>query len=90
VRAILMRGLREWLIAHGYNAEQGAVRAFLDRWRLYQEKDEFLLESPGRLRFFRHLLLYNHCYWRHIGVRLRLINYANALRALVTGYKAKR
>jgi glycosyltransferase involved in cell wall biosynthesis len=87
VRAILMRELRGWLGAHGYDTEHGGVRAFLERWRLYQEKDEFLLAPPGRVRYFRHLLLYNRCYWRHMGVKLRLINYANALGALVVGYK---
>jgi glycosyltransferase involved in cell wall biosynthesis len=86
-RQILLDAKLKWLARNGYSRKQAPVRSFLDRWTLYQEKDEFILAPPGRLRFFRHLMLYNRCYGPHLSRRIRLINYLNALGALVTGYK---
>ena len=85
-RWFLLEAMCKWLVDNDFDSDQPAVRAFLDRWTLYQESDEFLLKPPGRLRFFRHLLLYNRCYGPHISPRLRAINYINAFGALVTGY----
>ncbi len=87
LRRILVDGMRKWLADNGFTRKQPAVRAFLDRWTLYQEKDEFLLNPPCRLQFFSHLILYNRCYGPHMNRRLRLINYFNAVASLVTGYR---
>jgi glycosyltransferase involved in cell wall biosynthesis len=84
---ILIVAIRKGFVDKGFNPEQPPVRSFLDRLALRQETDEFVLQPPGRLRFFRHLLLYNRCYGPHLSQRLRFINYVNALGALATGYK---
>jgi|SRR5712664_1926500 len=86
-RQVQVDAMGKWLVDNGFTRKQPAVRAFLDRWTLYQEKDEFLLNPPGRLQFFRHLLLYNRCYGPHMSWRLRLFNNFNAFASLVTGYR---
>lgn len=86
-RQILLDAKRKWLANNGFTRKQPPVRAFLDRWRLYQEADEFQLGAPGRWRYFSHLMLYNRCYGPHLSRRLRMINRVNALGALVVGYK---
>jgi glycosyltransferase involved in cell wall biosynthesis len=78
---------RKWLSEHGFTRKQPAVRSALDRWTLHLQKQEFLVEPPGRLRYFSHLLLYNRCYGPHLSRRLRLVNRINALGALIVGYK---
>ena len=86
-RWVLLEAMCKWLVDNDFDSDQPAVRAFLDRWTLYQESDEFLLKPPGRLKFFRHLMIYNRCYAAQMSSRLRLTNYINAFGALVTGYK---
>jgi glycosyltransferase involved in cell wall biosynthesis len=84
---VVIDAMGKWLADNGYTREQVAVRAFLDRWELHQERERFLLVAPGRTRYFSHLMLYNRCYGPHIPARQRFINYVNALGALVVGYK---
>ena len=84
---ILFEGMRKWLADNGYGRKQPSVRSFVDRWTLYQESYEFPLNSPNRLRFFRHLMKYNKRYREHMGWRLRAVNYFNAFASLLTGYK---
>ncbi len=84
---IVIDAKRKWLADNGFSREQLEVRAFLDRWALYLEKEEFLLKAPGRLRYFSHLMLYNRSYGPHISSRLRTMNYFNAFASLVTGYR---
>jgi glycosyltransferase involved in cell wall biosynthesis len=86
-RGLAIAGVKSWLSTHGVNLQRPEFRAFFARWQLYQEKDQFALEPPGRLRFFRHLMLYNRYYGPRISRRLRLINRVNAFAALVTGYQ---
>lgn len=87
MRQGIIDGAEEWLSRNGYDLAQPGVRGFLDRWRLYQQSERFLLRRPGRFEFFRHLSLYNRCYGPYISRRLRVINCLNALGALFTGYK---
>ncbi len=84
---VLIVAICKGLADKGFTREQPPVRSFLDRLTLRQEQDKFKLQAPGRLRFFRHLMLYNRCYGPHLSRRLRLVNYFNALGALATGYK---
>jgi glycosyltransferase involved in cell wall biosynthesis len=84
---ILMDAMRQWLADNGHTRKQQPVRDFLDRWALYIEDQEFQVAPPGRRRFFSHLIAYNRCYGPQIAPRLRIINYINALGALVVGYK---
>jgi glycosyltransferase involved in cell wall biosynthesis len=87
LRRLLIEGMRKWLAANGFTTRQPAVRSFLDRWKLYQQSDEFKLEAPGRLGFFFHQLQYNRCYGPYLSRRIRAINYLNAVASFVTGYK---
>ena len=83
----IIDGARQWLVPRANSLNRNEILNFLDRWELYQENDRFALEPPGRLRFFRHLMLYNRCYGPRSGRRLRLINRMNAVGALVVGYR---
>jgi glycosyltransferase involved in cell wall biosynthesis len=83
----LVDGLTEWFRSHGYNLAQPTVRATLSRWKTILEREEFAVTSPGRIRFFKHLLESNR---NHLGLmtwRLRLINFFNMMGSLVVGYK---
>jgi len=83
----IIEGAQAWLTSHGYDMDRIEIRTFLNRWQLYQENDKFLIQAPGRLRFFRHLTNYIRCYGPHMPARLRIINHINALGAFVVGYK---
>ncbi len=84
---ILLDEMDKWLVQHEYDLNQREVFAFRRRWRLLFEKEEFLLEAPGRLRFFRHLLRamrnMNPCLSR----RIQTVNGINAIGSLLVGYK---
>lgn len=84
---IVNEAKRKWLSANGFTSKQPVVRAVLDRWTLHMHNQEFLVKSPGRLRFFSHLLLYNRCFGPHLSRRLRVMNSINALGALIVGHK---
>ena len=84
---IVVDAMAKWLSDNGFSRKDRAVRNFLDRWTLSQDKERFIVRPPSRLQYFRHLLLYNSCYGPHISRRLRIINYFNAYGALITGYK---
>lgn len=84
---ILIDAIRKWLAENGYTRRQRPVRNFLDRWTLYMESEEFMLKSPSRIRFFRHLRACNSCYGPLTSRRLRIINHINALGSLVMGYR---
>lgn len=84
---LIVADMRRWLADNGCTRKQRAVRYLLDRWTLDQQRQDFLSKPPGRIGFFRHLLLYNQCYRPHLSGRLRTINYFNALGALFTGYE---
>ncbi len=86
-RQVLIEGVQSWLTGNGYDLSRKEIRAFLTRWRLYQDGERFILNPPGRVQFFTHLMRYNHCYASQMTRRLRVINYLNAFGALVTGYK---
>jgi glycosyltransferase involved in cell wall biosynthesis len=84
---ILLDEMDRWLVQHEYNLEQPEVFAFRRRWRLLYEKEQFLLETPGRLRFFWHLLQamrnMNPC----LNQRIQTVNGINAIGSLLVGYK---
>jgi hypothetical protein len=86
MRRILVGAMHEWAEENALSGKP-PVRAFLDRWKLFLQADEFLLNAPGRFRFFSHLQLYNRCYGPRQSRRLRFINRINALGALAVGYK---
>jgi len=86
-RREIVKGMTGWLVAHGYNIRRRDIQVALLRWIVLQERDEFQLSPPGRIRFFRHLLKS----YRHqsplMTPRLRAINCFNAVGALFVGYK---
>src|SRR5262249_55931207 len=76
-----------WLAAHNYTADSSPVRSLMERWDGLIDREAFTLAPPGRLRYFRYLLRsYSHrlplMSWRLI-----LMNYLDALAALIVGYR---
>jgi len=84
---VVIGAMRKWLAEHGYDRKQPAVRSLLDRWTLLLQREEFAIRAPGRLRFFRYLLQSYRYQLHRMSWRLRVINYCNALGALVVGYQ---
>jgi glycosyltransferase involved in cell wall biosynthesis len=86
-RGVLIEGIKRWLEAKGHDVEDPNIQAFVMQWSLAQEEDVFTIRAPGRVEFFRHLWRSCYCFaprrtWRHV-----VVSYANALGALVLGYK---
>jgi glycosyltransferase involved in cell wall biosynthesis len=82
----IVEGLWEWFAMHGYKAGDPIVKATVNRWVLLLKREEFAINSPGRLEFLLHLLKcyrHNHCLF---GWRIRLMNYWEAVAALILGY----
>jgi glycosyltransferase involved in cell wall biosynthesis len=86
LRAIL-NGVYEWFPSHGYSLSDPAVRAYVGRWRTMLEREQFTIQSPGRVRFFLHLLRTNANQLPLMSWKLILINYYMAFGALITGYE---
>lgn len=84
---ILLDEMDKWLARHGYNLNQPEVLAFRKRWQLLYEKEEFLLEAPGRLRFFWHLLRAMRNMDPCLNRRIQTVNGINAIGSLLVGYK---
>src|SRR6266571_2873359 len=83
----VVKGLREWFLSHGFDIASPVVRATLSRWTTLQEREEFAVTSPPRVRFFLHLLESHRNHFPLMTWRLVLINYLDALAALVVGYE---
>jgi glycosyltransferase involved in cell wall biosynthesis len=83
---ILIDAMRKWLAYNGYSRRQTVVRCFLDRWTLHQEKQRFLIKPPGRLRFFKFVVLENYVASSIQTWKLTTFNYLYSLSALVFGY----
>jgi glycosyltransferase involved in cell wall biosynthesis len=84
---IVIPAMFQWLAANGFSRKQEQARIFFDRWTLFEERDRFLFEPPGRLEHFRHLMRYRSCYRGQMNWRLQVVSYLNALGSLFTGYK---
>jgi len=85
---IVLEGMEPWLREHGFGQRRD-VRAFLDRLVLYEEKERFILEPPGRVRYFRHQMFYDRCYGKHLTWRLRMINFVTAVATVAAGYERR-
>ncbi|MGB7283450.1 MAG: glycosyltransferase [Candidatus Acidiferrum sp.] len=83
---IVLDGMHARLAKPEFRGRRGA-REFVERVQLYKQKERFLIEPPGRLRYFQHLMKYNACFGGHIDWRLRFMNYVSALGVLVGGYE---
>jgi glycosyltransferase involved in cell wall biosynthesis len=84
---ILLDEMDKWLLHHGYNLNQPEILAFRTRWQLLYEEEEFLLEAPGRLRFFWHLLRAMRNMDPCLNRRIQTVNGINAAGSLLVGYK---
>ena len=84
---VLINAIRKGFVDRGFNPERPPLKQFFVRLELRQQGDGFKLKHPGRVRYLRHLLLYNRYYGPHFSARLRWINYFNAFGSLVTGYR---
>lgn len=78
--------MRKWLAAHGYTQELRPVRSLSTQWDILIDREAFPLNPPGRVRYFLHLLKCNRYRLPLMTWRLILINYLDALAALVVGY----
>ena len=79
--------MRKWLAAHGYTQELRPVRSLSNQWDILLDREAFALNPPGRVRYFLHLLKCNQHRLPLMTRRLALINYLDALAALVVGYE---
>jgi glycosyltransferase involved in cell wall biosynthesis len=84
---ITVEAMHKWLADNGCTKKQLAVGTFLNRWTLYRQGERFILNPPERLRCFRHLQTYISCYGSQMTWRFRVVDYINALGAVVVGYK---
>ncbi len=83
----VVKGLRDWFPSHGFDVANPVVQAVVSRWTTLQEREEFAVRNPGRVRFFLHLLKSYRDHSPLMAWRLVLINYLDALAALVVGYE---
>jgi glycosyltransferase involved in cell wall biosynthesis len=86
-RREIVKGMTGWLVAHGFDIRRRDIQVALLRWIVLQERDEFQLSPPGRIRFFRHLLKSYKHQSPLMTPQLRAINCFNAVGALFVGYK---
>ncbi|HYY72667.1 MAG TPA: hypothetical protein VE778_03660, partial [Candidatus Bathyarchaeia archaeon] len=73
-------------LRHGHELRSCDLRAYLKQWKRAQEHDGFLLESPGRWKYFCHLLNHPWTYGEIMTRRHRVYSYMKACAALVLGY----
>jgi glycosyltransferase involved in cell wall biosynthesis len=86
---VVVEKMTPWIEEHGFRG-RADVQAFVDRLRLYEEQERFMLEPPGRVRYFRHLMFYDACYGKHMLWRLRVINFVAALATLAAGFEQRK
>jgi len=85
-REILVDDLKAWLVASGKDLSDPDLHALFMQWRLTQEGDQFQLQTPGRLRLFRHLWQYNTYFRPRLTPRHLAVNYVQAFASLLLGY----
>jgi hypothetical protein len=86
-RRALVDGMKHWLWERGYDLGRPDLHAYFKQWDLSQEKEEFTVEAPGRMRISRHLMEYARYYGPQLTWRHRTVTYMNAAGSLVVGYK---
>lgn len=86
MRAVLLAEFEAWLHRNGQNIRPRNLRAYLTQWKKAQELDSFVLEAPGRWKYFRHLLSLPWTYGGIMSARHRVYSYMKAYAALVLGY----
>ena len=86
MRGALLAEIENWLEKEGRDTKSKDLRCYLKQWRKAQEQDGFLLEAPGRWRYFRHLFGFPWTYGQIMTERHRVYSYLRAYAALVLGY----
>src|SRR5262249_27102967 len=86
MRGALLQEVEKWLRRNGHETRSSDLRAYLTQWKKAQAEDEFALRTPGRWRYFWHLLGYPHTYGKIMTSRHRVYSYMRACAALVLGY----
>ncbi len=86
-RRVLVEGMKQWLVKHGYDLQRADLHAYFKQWDLAQEKEEFVARPPGRARISRHLVQYARYYGPQLTWRHRTVTYMNAAGSLVVGYE---
>lgn len=82
----LLAEMDEWLRREGFDLREQATLAFRRRWKLVLERDEFVLNPPGRLRFFWHKVRAMHTMDPCLNWKIQLENASDAIGALLVGY----
>ena len=85
MRREIIQVTRQWLKAHAFNTSTREIDMFYRQLMIFLCTDEFEIEPPGRIRFFKHLLECNRVYGSLGNWKLRAINYAKAFVSLATG-----
>jgi glycosyltransferase involved in cell wall biosynthesis len=86
-RDTLVADMKTWLVEHGHDLASRDLHALFMQWRLTQEGDEFILQPPSRLRFFRHLWQYNRYFRARMNARHLATNYLQTFASLLFGYQ---
>lgn len=86
MRAALLNEIQRWLHRNGHDLRSADLRAYLMQWKKAQKQDGFALQSPGRWKYFRHLLGHPWTYGEIMTRRHRVYSYMRACSALVLGY----
>jgi len=86
MRAALLVEIENWLKKNDQNIKSKNLRSYLAQWKKAQEQDRFLLEAPGRWKYFRHLFGFPWTYGEIMTGRHRVYSYLRASAALVLGY----
>jgi len=82
MRRQIIQVTRQWLEGHGFITSTREIDMFYRQLMIFLCTDEFEIEPPGRIRFFKHLLECNRVYGSLGSWKLRAINYANAFVSL--------
>jgi glycosyltransferase involved in cell wall biosynthesis len=86
MREALVGEIQNWLEKHGQALRSPDIRAYLMQWVNGQERDGFLLRTPSRWKYFRHLLDLPRTYGEIMTARHRGYSYLRAFAALFLGY----
>ncbi len=84
----LMKETEGWTQGHKAELNGSRARLFLSSQRLHANEQEFLMEPPGRLRYFWYLMRQNTVHSALQTWRFTAFNYLVALASLWTGYRS--
>ncbi len=87
LRHAMLDGTFAWLTAHGHDLKRPATRSFFGQWGLYQKKEHFKLQPPGRIKFFFFVLFEISTSAPIQARKLTAFNYLMAPLALAFGYQ---